>query len=224
MLENVESILHPTNKKAAEYIVYQSKKLNFHLKIIKASALDYGVPQKRQRIFFIGSKKKFEMTEPQKTHFDPEKPSLFDANLKPYETVGNHIKDFENSSYKEDAEITTKGTYYNELKKVPPGKNYLALCDQKNSKFKKNTRFWNFLLKLAPNLPSWTIAAQPGPWVGPFHWENRRLRVPEIAAIQTFPKNYKFFGSRRSVQRQIGNAVPPLLGKAMSKFLIDNLA
>ena len=57
----------------------------------------------------------------------------------------------------------------------------------------------------------------------PFHWSNRRLRVPEIAAIQTFPKNYKFFGNRRSIQRQIGNAVPPLMGKAMVKYLVDNL-
>jgi DNA (cytosine-5)-methyltransferase 1 len=224
LLENVESILHPTNKKAIECIINHTKKLNYHLKIIKANALDYGVPQKRQRIFFIGSKKKFQITEPQKTHFNPEKPSLFDNNLKPYETVGSHIKDFENSIYKEDAEVATEGTYYNELKKVPPGKNYLALCNQKGSKFIKNTRFWNFLLKLSPDLPSWTIAAQPGPWVGPFHWTNRRLRVPEIAAIQTFPKNYKFFGSRRSVQRQIGNAVPPLLGKQMVKFLANNLS
>jgi DNA (cytosine-5)-methyltransferase 1 len=224
LLENVESILHPTNKKAIECIINHSKKLNYHLKIIKANALDYGAPQKRQRIFFIGSKKKFQITEPQKTHFNSEKPSLFDNNLKPYETVGSHIKDFENSCYKEDAEVTTEGTYYHELKSVPPGKNYLALCNKKGSKFIKNTRFWNFLLKLSPNLPSWTIAAQPGPWVGPFHWTNRRLRVPEIAAIQTFPKNYKFFGNRRSVQRQIGNAVPPLLGKQMIKFLENNLS
>ena len=223
LLENVESILHPTNKKAIECIINHSKKLNYYLKIIKANALDYGVPQKRQRIFFIGSKKKFQITEPQKTHFNPEKPSLFDNNLKPYETVGYHIKDFENSSYKEDAEIATEGTYYKELKKVPPGKNYLALCNQKGSKFIKNTRFWNFLLKLSPDLPSWTIAAQPGPWVGPFHWTNRRLRVPEIAAIQTFPKSYKFYGNRRSIQKQIGNAVPPLLGKAMVKYLAANL-
>ncbi len=223
LLENVGSILHPTNKKAIEYIINHSKKLNYHLKIIKANALDYGVPQKRQRIFFIGSKKKFQIIEPQKSHFNTEKPSLFDNNLKPYENVGSHIKDFENSSYKEDAEVATEGTYYNELKKVPPGKNYLALCNQKDSKFIKNTRFWNFLLKLSPDLPSWTIAAQPGPWIGPFHWTSRRLRVPEIAAIQTFPKNYKFYGNRRSIQKQIGNAVPPLLGKAMVKYLSTNL-
>ena len=171
----------------------------------------------------MGSKKEFNNEEPQKTHYNPDKPDLFNKNLKPYETVGKHIKEFDQDIYEEEHEKTNLGTYYKELKRVKPGENYLALCDGKKSNFKKNTRFWNFLLKLKEDLPSWTIAAQPGPWVGPFHWTNRRLRVPEIAAIQTFPKNYKFFGNRRSIQRQIGNAVPPLMGKAMVKYLVDNL-
>ena len=72
-------------------------------------------------------------------------------------------------------------------------------------------------------LPSWTIPAQPGPWVGPFHWTGRRLRVPEVAALQTFPSDYFFSGNRRDVQMQIGNAVPPLLAKAMVEFLLDNI-
>ncbi|WP_407649133.1 DNA cytosine methyltransferase [Devosia algicola] len=41
--------------------------------------------------------------------------------------------------------------------------------------------------------------------------------------MQTFPKNYQFVGKRRSVQRQIGNAVPCLLGEAMVRHLIEHL-
>ena len=47
--------------------------------------------------------------------------------------------------------------------------------------------------------------------------------MPEIAAIQTFPKGYQFHGSRRSVQKQIGNAVPALMGKAMVEYLKESL-
>ena len=83
---------------------------------------------------------------------------------------------------------------------------------------------WNFLHKLHPDQPSITIAAQPGPWVGPFHWTNRRLRVPEIAAIQTFPENYRFAGNRRSIQKQIGNAVPCRLAEKMVGHLLDRVA
>ena len=104
-----------------------------------------------------------------------------------------------------------------------PGHNYIALSARDgypNPKFIANKRFWNFLLKLHPLLPSWTIAAQPGPWVGPFHWNNRRLRVHEVASIQTFPMDYVFTGSRRAIQKQIGNAVPPLLGQKMVEHLL----
>ena len=66
-------------------------------------------------------------------------------------------------------------------------------------------------LKLSPDRPSPTIQAQPGPNVGPFHWENRRLRVPELRRLFTFPDDFTFVGRRSSVQAQIGNAVPPLL-------------
>ena len=104
--------------------------------------------------------------------------------------------------------------------------NYKALTawyGYENPKFVADKRFWSFLLKLSPDKPSWTITAQPGPWVGPFHWDNRRWRVPEIAAIQSFPTGYRFYGSRRSVQKQIGNAVPSLMGQAMVEYLKESL-
>ena len=118
------------------------------------------------------------------------------------------------------------GTYYSDLCEVPPGKNYKALtawAGYENPKFVAEKRYWSFLLKLSPDLPSWTITAQPGPWIGPFHWDNRRLRAPEAAALQTFPRGYKFFGTRRSVQKQIGNAVPCLMGKAMIEYVKESL-
>ena len=83
---------------------------------------------------------------------------------------------------------------------VPPGWNYkphTAWAGHPNPTFVTETRFWNFLLKLSPDLPSWTIPASPGPWTGPFHWESRRLRTPELAALQGFPDGYVFAGSRR---------------------------
>ena len=225
LLENVESILHPTNKTAVDYIIKKSKFYGYNLKIIRANAQDYGVPQKRNRIFFIGAKRKFQLDSPVTTHYDPSNKnlSLFDNKKQPYTGVKDFILKFNKKKYFEPYEVAANGTYYNELKKVPPGKNYLVLCNGSKGRFKKGTRFWNFLLKLKPNLPSWTIPAQPGPWVGPFHWENRRLRVPEISAIQSFPDGYKFFGSRRSIQKQIGNAVPPLMAKAIINFLKINL-
>jgi DNA (cytosine-5)-methyltransferase 1 len=224
ILENVESILHPKNKQAVLDIEEAIEKFGYKYIVYKANALDFGVPQKRRRVFFIASKNNLS-GEPIKTH-GTEKDIRQNINLKPYERVIDWIGKYDDDKYFEPEELTTGKKYDEELKLIPPGKNYLALTARDgypNPKFEANKRFWSFLLKLHPNQPSWTIAAQPGPWVGPFHWNNRRLRVPEIAAIQTFPEDYHFVGSRRSVQKQIGNAVPSLLGEAVVKFLISNL-
>ena len=224
IIENVESLLHPKNKQAVQELEIAIDKLNYKYIIYKANALDFGVPQKRKRVFFIASKKDI-IGVPVKTH-GLESEIIVNSELKPYERVIDWIGKFDDQKYFEPEELTTGKTYDYELKQIPPGKNYFALTKRDgypNPKFEPNKRFWSFLLKLHPNLPSWTIAAQPGPWVGPFHWNNRRLRVPEIAALQTFPEDYKFVGTRRSIQKQIGNAVPSLLGKAIVKHLISNI-
>ncbi|MGI6449003.1 MAG: DNA cytosine methyltransferase [Desulfitobacteriia bacterium] len=224
VFENVESLLHPTNKIIVEKFLEIVNDSGYTCKVIRANALDYGVPQKRKRLFIIGTKGTFKDDEPKKTHCDPS--LCEETGLKPYVNVGEVIQGFEGDEYFEEYEVTKGGTYYEELCEVPPGKNYKALtawAGYPNPKFVADKRFWSFLLKLSPDLPSWTITAQPGPWVGPFHWDNRRLRVPEIAAIQTFPKGYKFVGNRRSIQKQIGNAVPCLMGKAMIEFVKESL-
>ena len=209
LLENVESLLHPKNAQAVTDLKEAIDKLGYKFIVYRADALDFGVPQKRKRVFFIASKKGI-LGEPIKTHGD-ELEVLVNKNLLPHERVIDWIGKFDTDKYFEAEELTTGKTYDEELKQIPPGQNYFALTERSghpNPKFEANKRFWNFLLKLHPYQPSWTIAAQPGPWVGPFHWNNRRLRVPESAAIQTFPEDYHFVGTRRSIQKQIGNAVP----------------
>lgn len=223
VFENVESLLHPTNKVIVDQFIEIITKNGYKYKIVKANALDYGVSQKRKRLFIIGTTCEFKREEPQKTHCPAEECEK--KGLLPYVNVGEVIAGFDGPEYYEPEEDTS-GTYHDDLCEVPPGMNYKALTawyGYQNPKFVADKRFWSFLLKLSPNMPSWTITAQPGPWVGPFHWDNRRLRVPEIAAIQAFPQDYKFYGNRHSVQKQIGNAVPSLMGKAMIEFLKESL-
>ena len=224
VFENVESLLHPTNRVIVDRFIEIIEHAGYKYKIIRANALDYGVPQKRKRLFIIGTKGEFKTEEPLKSHCSYEQCEKL--GLKPYESVGKFLESFAGDEYFEEYEVTKGGTYYDDLCEVPPGQNYKALtawAGYPNPKFVADKRFWSFLLKLTPDKPSWTITAQPGPWVGPFHWDNRRLRAPEAAAIQTFPKNYIFCGSRRSIQKQIGNAVPCFMGKAMIEFVKESL-
>lgn len=222
LFENVESLRHPTNLETFNAFVSTAESLGYYCTVFLANSADFGVPQKRKRVFIFGVKGGNKaIPEPLRTHSaDPS------TNLPPHRGVGTFIKPYGGVSFFEPTETVTGGTYENELKHVPPGNNYIALGKLKGYSgrtFRPGGRFWNFLYKLHPDQPSITIAAQPGPWVGPFHWDNRRLRVPEIAALQTFPKNYRFHGSRRSIQKQIGNAVPCLLGAAMVRHLLEHI-
>ncbi len=224
LFENVESILHPTNKDEFLRFVANAKVLGYCCTQFKTNAADFGVPQERKRVFVfgvLGAKKAIPV--PRATHSDHSKKD-FDSSLPDYLGVGPFIKKFGGSGYVEPQEDASRGTYFHELTHVPGGKNYMALSklpDYTGRTFKSGGRFWNFLYKLHPDQPSITIAAQPGPWVGPFHWTNRRLRVPEIAALQTFPEGYEFAGNRRSIQKQIGNAVPCVLAEKMIKHLME---
>ena len=226
LFENVESILHPTNKNEFLRFMANAEILGYQCTQFRTNAADFGVPQKRKRVFVFGSlNTKHSISYPNPTHSDHSKKG-FNSSLPDYLGVGNFISKFDKPEFSEPQEDASKGTYFHELTQVPAGKNYIALSKLSNyngQTFRSGSRFWNFLHKLHPDLPSITIAAQPGPWVGPFHWSNRRLRVPEIATLQTFPAEYKFFGKRTSIQKQIGNAVPCILAEKMVKHLLEKI-
>lgn len=220
VLENVESILHPSNKEAVDSIVFSCNELGYNLSIIKTDATDYGVPQKRKRVFFLASKKEINATLI-KTH-GSEKDCLVNTSLLPYERVVDWIAKFDDPKYYQNENLSTEGKWEHAITCVPPGKNYIALSEKAGYPdpiFVAGKRYWSSLLKLHPLQPSWTIIASPGHWEGPFHWNNRRLSIRECAAIQTFPDDYMFYGTPRSQRKQIGNAVPPLLGKLVVEEL-----
>lgn len=219
VMENVRSLKHPRNRGTFEKFLSAFRESGYHCTVVDANAINYGVPQKRQRIFVIGSRNEVPLPPPF-THSEQEKSGL-PAPL----GVGGFLAPFSGDEYFEPEEVVT-GKWADHLREIPPGWNYKFLTEwagHPHPTFVAETRFWNFLLKLDPDLPSWTINANPGPWVGPFHWESRRLRTPELAAIQAFPRGYKFAGSRRERVRQIGNAVPPKMAAKMIEAAIASL-
>lgn len=219
VLENVESILHPTNVEAVDNIKQNMEKLGYHYSILRINAAEHGIPQKRKRVFFLASKKPIN-AELLKTH-GSDKECIQDEKLLPYEPVVNWIGRYnELDAVTEGLEV--EGKWSNALTQIPLGNNYIALTERRNHPeplFAAGKRYWSSLLKLHPFLPSWTIIASPGHWEGPFHWNNRRLSNREAASIQTFPADYEFIGSDYSQRKQIGNAVPPYLGKLVIEEL-----
>jgi len=188
---------------------------DFRAKVLNAA--DYGVPQVRPRLFIVGVPKGCRLPElPEPSHTGMWERRMSGGGTTPHVTAGEALADLE---CEPEPEEVHRGQYAPLLREIPPGENYLFFTSERGHAkplFKWRSRYWSFLLKLDPLRPSPTIQAHPGPNVGPFHWENRRLRVGEIKRLFTFPDEFELVGTRVSVQAQLGNAVPPLLAETVA--------
>lgn len=223
LLENVFGLAYKNhNAPWFEKLLTTCRHLGYHVAQRVILAADYGVPQRRQRVFVMGSLEG-EPEFPAATHSGPhETRTQWDESLLRHVTTLEAIGDLSGRDDLAEPDEHVNGRYGHLLPEIPPGDNYLFYTEKRGHPaplFKWRSRFWSFLLKLDPDQPSPTIQAQPGPYVGPFHWENRRLRLAEIKRLQTFPDDYEIVGSRRSGQKQIGNAVPPLLAEQIARSL-----
>jgi DNA (cytosine-5)-methyltransferase 1 len=198
-------------------------------------AADFGVPQLRQRLVCVGIRKdlldtdlaRWEFPWPEPTHSGPhETRKGWDLRLPPHVTVSEAFQGLSAEANQPEPEELVRGRYAEELEGVPPGENYLFWTAERGHpapRFRWRSRYWSFLLKLNPNRPAPTIQGQPGPWVGPFHWENRRLRVAELKRLMGFPDSFEVLGTRREQQLQLGNAVPPRLAELVAQRVADEL-
>jgi DNA (cytosine-5)-methyltransferase 1 len=195
-----------------------------HAEVLNAA--DYGVPQNRQRLFVIGASDGRRLSLPPATHWGEHERRVRraqDAKLRPHLTAGDALAGL---NAHPEPEEDVNGKYGHLLPDIPPGRNYLYYTAHEGYPcplFEWRSRYWTFLLKLDPLRPASTIQAQPGPYVGPFHWDNRRLRVPELKRLQTFPDKYYLLGTRREVQVQVGNSVPPDLAFVIADYIRQQL-
>jgi DNA (cytosine-5)-methyltransferase 1 len=189
------------------------------------NAADYGVPQARPRLFVVGCRKRDELPDlPEPTHHGAWERRKTSGGPLPHVTSGEAL---DGLITEPEIEEVVQGSWGHLLPDIPPGENYLHFTKERGHPspiFKWRSRYWSFLLKLDPAKPAPTIQAQPGPNVGPFHWESRRLRVPELRRLFTFPDEFGFVGKRASIQAQIGNSVPPLLARRVAERVASALA
>ncbi len=219
ILENVYALTYKNRASRPAYLrllrEIADAGYDFDAKVLNAA--DYGVPQVRPRLFIVGVPKGCTLPElPEPNHTGMWERRMSGSGTTPHMTAGEALAGLECES--EPGEIL-RGQYAHLLPEIPPGENYLHYTAERGHSealFKWRSRYWSFLLKLDPERPSPTIQAQPGPNVGPFHWENRRLRVGEIKRLFTFPDEFELVGTRASIQAQLGNAVPPLLSQLVA--------
>jgi len=189
--ENVRGLLTMNKGEAIKTIVNDFEKLGYNVRYELLRAADFGVPQTRERVVIVGTRK--DKLPP----FKHPKPIL---NEKNWVNLKQAIGD---------------------LEKVEEGK----IANHFWSKAKKNKGQGN--TTVSANKPGPTMRTEHHGNIE-YHWnEKRRLSAREAARIQSFPDDIIFYPSTSSAYKQIGNAVPPVLGwhiaTAIEKFLDKNL-
>lgn len=227
LLENVGGLAFADKDEGLQYLLAGIKAINrdtgtryaVHWKVLNCA--DYGVPQLRERAFLIGSKDGRPFHFPEPTHAPAVADDLF-STRDPYRTAWDALGDMPEP---EDRSLAVGGRWGDLLPTIPEGENYLWHTARKGGHplFGWRTRYWSFLLKLSKRLPSWTVQAQPGSAIGPFHWNNRRLSFAELARIQTFPDGLLMDSGRTEMQRMLGNAVPSLMAEVLAREIRKQL-
>lgn len=227
-------------KKSFEYLGYK-----FKGNVLNATS--YGVPQARERYILIGIKKELftdtirlpepiiknaedyitvrdaindlanivptveGMDETQKRKKCPKINSYFRklVMIDNYKDIHNHVC------------TATRETALLRFQQIAPGKNFHSLPDELKSSYENPERTQNTVYKrLDPNLPSDTVVnVRKSMWIHPLF--NRAVSAREAARLQSFPDDYIFYGTKDSVYQQIGNAVPPVLGRAVAESVLD---
>jgi DNA (cytosine-5)-methyltransferase 1 len=235
VLENVYGLTYRTHRRQFRRLLQRLDAAGYRPGWKVLNAADYGVPQLRKRVFVLGRRDGQPVHFPSPTHSGwTEHSRRVDGTRKAYVTSAEALSGLPPGE-PEPGEVVD-GTWGEVAAAIPPGRNYLWFSERGGGGkaiFRWRSRYWTFLLRLDPDRPATTLQASPGPWVGPFHWENvmdgdrreraRRLRVPEIKRLMTFPDDYKLIGDRRSVQRQLGNAVPVRLASIVISSLLEQL-
>ncbi|WP_034949927.1 DNA cytosine methyltransferase [Erwinia oleae] len=185
-------------------------------------ALWFGVPQKRERLVLVASKHG-SVRLPLATH---------DGKINPYSTVRDWIYDLPDVDAGSvhpniDDHETAKLSSLNieRIKATPEGggrehwpERLLLECHKHHT---GHTDVYGRLSwdKPASSLTTKCISYSNGRFGHPA--QNRALSVREAACLQTFPRDYKFFGSLQSKARQIGNAVPPLMAEVIGREIVE---
>lgn len=244
LMENVAGLDSFDDGTFKELLIKEFKNIGYLTESLLLNAVNFGVPQNRNRIFFIGNRIGHKMYFISKLKIRRKlKPlSVFDAiSDLPRLPNGNNKDQMQYikrgsdlSEYQKEMRRGMNGKVYNNLttkhseiaverfKNIKQGENLIALAKKKpelveNYKNVGNCHHWIYM-RLPWKNPSVTLNNfRKNMLIHPS--QNRGLSVREAARLQSFPDKYFFFGSIHYIQQQVANAVPPALCKAIAALI-----
>lgn len=236
LLENVLGMMEARGGAGAKRIIDDFDAIGYRMKAEVLFAPDFGVPQSRKRVFFVGLKDAegaFSFPKPTVTpeHYVTCEQAISD--LPTLQTDGGEILRGEKVQEYRTAPLTGyqkqmrqhSQRVYNHVGSVPiektrsmialvpEGKNYLSLPEE----YRRMYRYHEALTRYHSKKPSLTINTGHR---SHFHYKfNRIPTVRESARLQSFPDDFIFCGNQSQQYRQVGNAVPPMLAQAIAQAL-----
>lgn len=202
LMENVSGILTIFGGKVIKKILDDYRNIGYKISFKELNAADYEVAQIRKRIIFIANRVNKKNIYPAKIIENPSKYVTCGDILKRYIHLPNDV---------EFSHIISRHTeeMKNRLRAVPVDG---YLYDNYHDSWKKCSK----------DKPSCTIKGNHG--ATNIHYELSRVITPrEMAALQSFPDNYLFYGTKQSQLIQVGNAVPPYVARAIGLALKDEI-
>lgn len=244
VIENVKGIMTMQNGKIFEEILKIFTDSNlldgqpYHLNYRVVMAVDFGVPQKRERIIIIGSLQDVNMDElwqNTKEEIIVDYPHFFDR-VTVKDAIGNIPNTTENGKVDNPSPVNEYQKYLSSsnqilenhiqtnhsklavdrMKKIANGKNFETLKEKINSVHSGayGRLCWD---EPAPTITTRFDTPTGGRFIHPI--QNRTLTPREAARIQSFPDDFVFFGNKTSVCKQIGNAVPPKISYFLARLI-----
>lgn len=204
LAENVGGIKSANQGKAFQKILSDMKDADYTIVPNLYKFEEYGVPQARHRIIVVGIRNDLAA----KYHYKVPSTEL-------YKGIDNSAKNaIDNPPIPADAfnnERTRQTkTVVERLKYIKPGQNAFNADIPDDLKLHvKGAKISQIYRRLEPDKPSYTVTGSGGGGTHMYHWsEPRALTNREKARLQTFPDNFEFMGSKESVRKQVGMAVP----------------
>lgn len=235
IIENVPGLLTLYEGKAKKEIIELCDKMGYNCNPKLLYAPDYGIPQIRKRVFFVALRKDLGVFEfPESTHTPesyvgcedaigdlPDLVSDLGEDRLEYDKTpfSSYQKNMRNGNKFIRNHLGTKHTEHviNVISQVPEGGNHKDLPSGVGDSRKFNEAWTRYHSKK----PSKTIDTGHR---NHFHYKWHRVpSVRENARLQSFPDNFVFLGNKTQQYRQVGNAVPPILGKVLGEQLLKYL-
>ena len=212
LAENVGGITSANEGEAFATILKDMDEAGYDLVAHKYKFEEYGIPQKRHRVIIVGILKELKKT------FKVPRPTGH------IQTVGEALSDIPPSVSHQ--ELTRQSDNVIErLKHTKPGENAWTAEMPEHIRLKvTKAKLSNIYKRLDSSKPAYTVTGSGGGGTHMYHWEeNRALTNRERARIQTFPDWYEFSGSKESIRKQIGMAIPPNGAKIIIESIISTL-